>query len=197
MSDEMTQIANVLDNIGCDVLVQLRGLSDEDLNRPLTLPETNTLFALATHLVGAGEFWVLVVAGGRNIPRDRSAEFQASGSLADLTARYERWIAGLHEVLNALLPDQMEQRIDLSRYRSTSSGSEEVSVREALLHAVEHSALHLGQIQITRQMLGYSLARSGISFRPANGGSESSSRGVRRSPDAENYGAHPEHKAFS
>ena len=156
MSDEMAQIASVLDNIGRDVLAQLRGLSDEDLNRPLTLPETNTLFALATHLVGAGEFWVLVVAGGRNIPRDRSAEFQASGSLADLTARYERWIAGLHEVLDALLPDQMEQRIDLSRYRSTSSGSEKVSVREALLHAVEHSALHLGQIQITRQILGYS-----------------------------------------
>ena len=156
MSDEMAQIASVLDNIGRDVLAQLRGLSDKDLNRPLTLPETNTLFALATHLVGAGEFWVLVVAGGRNIPRDRSAEFQASGSLADLTARYERWIAGLHEVLDALLPDQMEQRIDLSRYRSTSSGSEKVSVREALLHAVEHSALHLGQIQITRQILGYS-----------------------------------------
>jgi uncharacterized damage-inducible protein DinB len=157
MSDEATQIAGVLDAIGRDVLAQLKGLSHEDLNRPLTLPETNTLFALATHLVGAGEFWVLVVAGGRSIPRDRSAEFRASGSVADLTARYERWIAGVHEVLNALIPDQMEQRVDVSRLRSSpSASSEEVSVREALLHAVEHSALHLGQIQITRQMLGYS-----------------------------------------
>jgi uncharacterized damage-inducible protein DinB len=155
MSDEATQIASVLDTIERDVLAQLRGISDEDLNRPLSLPETNTLFALATHLVGAGEFWVLVLAGGRSIPRDRSAEFQASGSLADLTARYERWIAGVHEVLNTLAPDQMEQRVDLSRYRSSPSSSEEVSVREALLHAVDHSALHLGQIQLTRQMLGY------------------------------------------
>jgi uncharacterized damage-inducible protein DinB len=156
MSDEATQIANVLDHVGRDVLAQIKDISHEDLNRPLTLPETNTLFALATHLVGAGEFWVLVVAGGRSIPRDRSAEFRASGSLADLTARYERWIAGVHEVLDALAPDRMEQRVDLSRYRSSPSGSEEVSVREALLHAVEHSALHSGQIQITRQMLGYS-----------------------------------------
>ena len=156
MSDEATQIANVLDHVGRDVLAQIKDISREDLNRPLTLPETNTLFALATHLVGAGEFWVLVVAGGRSIPRDRSAEFRATGSLADLTARYERWIAGVHEVLDALAPDQMERRVDLSRYRSSPSGSEEVSVREALLHAVEHSALHSGQIQITRQMLGYS-----------------------------------------
>jgi uncharacterized damage-inducible protein DinB len=156
MSDEGAQLDRVLEKIGRDVLAQLQGLSHEDLNRQLTLPETNSLFALATHLVGAAEFWVLVVAGGRSIPRDRPAEFRASGSIADLTARYERWIAGVHEVLDALAPEQMEQRIDLARYRSSPSGSEEVSVREAVLHAVEHSALHLGQIQLTRQLLGYS-----------------------------------------
>lgn len=155
MSDEAAQIASVLEKTGCDVLAQLKGISYEDLNRPLTLPETNTLFALATHLVGAGEFWALVVAGGRSIPRDRAAEFHASGSLSELSTRYERWIAGVHEVLAALEPDRMEQRVDVNRYRSTPTTSEEVSVREALLHAVEHSALHLGHIQITRQLLGY------------------------------------------
>jgi uncharacterized damage-inducible protein DinB len=155
MSQEAVQIASVLDKIGRGVLVELQDISDEDLNRPITLPETNTLFALATHLVGAGEFWVLVLAGGRSIPRDRSAEFRASGSLSNLTSRYERWIADVHEVLDTLAPDRMEQRIDVSQYRSAPSASEEFSVREALLHAVEHSALHLGQIQITRQVLGY------------------------------------------
>lgn len=155
MSNEAAQIATVLEKTGRDVLAQLKGISYENLNRPLTLPETNTLFALATHLVGAGEFWVLVIAGGRSMPRDRAAEFRASGSLADLTARYERWIAGVHEALAALKPDQMEQRVDVNRYRSNPTTSEEVSVREALLHAVEHSALHLGHIQITRQLLGY------------------------------------------
>lgn len=68
MSDETARIADVLDTIAHDVLAQLQGISPEDLNRPLTLPETNALFALATHLVGAGEFWALVVAGRRTIP---------------------------------------------------------------------------------------------------------------------------------
>lgn len=157
MSDETTKIANVIDTIGHGVLTQLNGLSDADLNRPLTLPETNTLFALATHLVGAGEFWVLVVAGGQDIPRDRAAEFRASGALADLIARYERWIANVHAVLDTFEPARMEERVDVNRYRSSPTTSRsEVSVREALLHAVEHSALHLGQIQLTRQLLGYS-----------------------------------------
>jgi len=156
MSDETTQIAGVLDYIGHQVLAQLQGLSDEELNRPLTLPETNTLFALATHLVGAGEFWVLAVAGGQTIPRDRLAEFRATGSFSDLAARYERWLAGVHEVLGALVPERMEQRIDVNLYRSVPLASaQEVSVREALLHAVEHSALHLGHIQLTRQLLGH------------------------------------------
>ena len=156
MSDETTQIARVLDYLGHQVLAQLQDLSDEELNCPLTLPETNTLFALATHLVGAGEFWVLAVAGGRTIPRDRLAEFRATGSYRDLSARYERWLAGVHEVLDALVPERMEERVDVNRSRSVPLASaQEVSVREALLHAIEHSALHLGHIQLTRQLLGH------------------------------------------
>lgn len=45
MADETTQIARVLDQIGHAALAQLKDLSDEALNRPLTLRETNTLFA--------------------------------------------------------------------------------------------------------------------------------------------------------
>jgi hypothetical protein len=52
-------------------------LPDEVLNRAVPICEANTLFALATHLVGAGEFWVLVLAGGREGDRDRDAEFHA------------------------------------------------------------------------------------------------------------------------
>ena len=133
MSDETTQIASVLDYLGHQALAHLQDLSDKELNCPLTLPETNTLFALATHLVGAGEFWALAVAGGRTIPRDRLAEFRATGSFSDLTARYERWLAGVQEVLGALVPERMEERVDVNLYRSIPLAStQEVSVREAL-----------------------------------------------------------------
>lgn len=42
----------------------------------------------------------------------------------------------------------------LASYRSTST-RERLDLCDALLHAVEHSALHLGHIQLTRQFLGY------------------------------------------
>lgn len=155
MSGTAAQIAGVLDGIARDVLTQLGDISQEDLNRSLALPESSSLFALATHLVGAGEFWVLVLVGQRDIPRDRPTEFRSTGQLKDLRDRYERWIQGVHEVLDTL-PD--ERLGDLARppagYHSTTT-RETGNIYDALLHALEHCALHQGHIQLTRQLLGY------------------------------------------
>lgn len=153
MANEASHFASVLEYIGGDVLQQLRAVPEALLNQPLTLPETNTLFALATHLVGAGEFWVLVQVGGRTIARDRAAEFHATGTLPELIARYERWIADVHEVLDSL-PDEAMERVVQSAFTAWFKHLANLpTVRDCLLHAVEHSALHQGHIQLTCQLL--------------------------------------------
>lgn len=155
MPGTAAQIADLLERIARDAMAQFAGIAPEDFNRPLTLPESNTLFALATHLVGAGEFWVLVLAGKREIPRDRQAEFSATGQVEELLARYERWIAGVHEVLDTFPDERLDEPAEPpASYRSMST-RERLDIRDALLHAIEHSALHLGHIQLTRQFLGY------------------------------------------
>src|SRR5690349_14560858 len=103
------QFAEILERIARDTLRALEDIPDEVLNQPLPLPETNSLFALATHLVGAGEFWTLVLVGGREIPRDRPAEFHATGTGAALVARYERWIADLHALLDTLPEEELDR----------------------------------------------------------------------------------------
>ncbi len=153
MANEASHFADLLEYIGRDVLEQLRTVPEPLLNQPLALPETNTLFALATHLVGAGEFWVLVQAGGRTIARDRPAEFRAAGTLADLAARYERWMAAVHEVLDSLPDAEMERVIQSASTTWFERLSRPATVRDCLLHAVEHSALHQGHIQLTCQFL--------------------------------------------
>lgn len=153
MPNEAHHIAVVLDAIGRDVIKQLEGIPDELLNKPLDLPETNTLFALATHLVGAGEFWVLALAGGWQIARDRLAEFHATGTGANLLARYERWLENVHTMLDTLPDSAMEQPADPPAHFRPRRGDQSFTVRDCLLHAVEHSALHQGHIQLTRQLL--------------------------------------------
>ncbi len=73
-SSEASHFATVLERIACTALDQFRDISDADLNRHLELPESNTAFVLATHLIGAAEYWVLELAGGHNVQRDRLAE---------------------------------------------------------------------------------------------------------------------------
>ena len=153
MANEGSHFASILNFIGNDVLQQLGSVPEALLNQPLALPETNTLFALATHLVGAGEKWVLVEVGGRTIPRDREAEFRATGTLAELVTRYERWMAGCHEVLDSLPDTEMERVVESAFTSWFASLPNPPTVRDCLLHAVEHSALHQGHIQLTCQFL--------------------------------------------
>jgi len=150
---EAAQFAAVIERIARNTLAALAGLSDELLNRPLDLPETNTLFALATHLAGAGEFWTLALAADQTRQRDKPAEFRATGTLAALTARYADWIAAVHATLDPL-PDSALTRLVHPPAEYLGPLPAELSVRECLLHAVEHAAQHLGHIELTRQLLG-------------------------------------------
>jgi len=143
----------VLAGIVRGALSELDGLPGEVLNRPVPLPEANSLFALATHLLGSTEFWALQMGTGRDVDRNRDAEFHASGSYADLAARAERLVAALHDVLPGLSSDDLDRPGHGERRPSMLPAGQPVTVRDCLLHAIEHSGLHLGQIQITRQLL--------------------------------------------
>ena len=74
---------NFIERIADDVIDQLEGVPDELLNRPTPIPDSNTLYGVATHTVGMGEFWVLALVGGWPIARNRSLEFRASGTGAE------------------------------------------------------------------------------------------------------------------
>jgi uncharacterized damage-inducible protein DinB len=153
MSAEGAHFADVLERIGRGVLHELEDLPGEALNRAVPIPEGNTLFAVATHLVGAGEFWVLTLAGGRDVARDRDAEFRASGTYAELEVRYTRWMTAVRDVLSTL-PSEAWSRIAEPPPQFTGSlGDQPMTVRACVLHAIEHSALHLGHIQLTRSLL--------------------------------------------
>lgn len=155
MAGEGAQFATVLERIARDVMKQLDGVPDDVLNRPVPLPDANTLYAIATHLAGSTEFWAVQMASGRDVGRHRQAEFRATGDGPALIARYERLIAAIHGALDNL-PDKAMESIPPqppAEYRSTGGLGETLTLRDCLLHAVEHGALHQGHIQITRQLL--------------------------------------------
>lgn len=124
-------------------------LSPEALHwRPLAKSDdhaTNSLAVLATHVAGAERFWIAEVVGGYPAIRDRAAEFAVrQGAAGELLDRLDQVGRDTETVLAGL------SAADLDSHRQARDKL--VPVRWAILHVVDHTALHLGHMQLTRQL---------------------------------------------
>ena len=138
-----------------DLLDALDGIPAEDLNtwKPAAARDDrhsmNTFAVLATHALGAAENWTLIITGARAATRDRDAEFRAHTTLAALRTRRDAWLADLHTALETMTEADFAAPIPASVIRGTGSGW---PVLRGMIHAIDHTALHLGHIQIQRQL---------------------------------------------
>lgn len=143
------QIRSLLGRV-CDCLA---GLSEAQLNQRPPIAGANSAYAIAAHTLGNARGWVLGIACGQPIERDRPAEFRASGrDAADLVAGAATLSGETETALATLAPSDLERRLVPSPVLWGEGEPHEISVREALLHVVEHASLHLGQLQITRDL---------------------------------------------
>jgi hypothetical protein len=124
-------------------------LDESRLNIRPDLPGANTVFQLVTHSTAACEYWVSHIVCGRVTARDRDAEFQASGTAADLRAA----ILGLRSLLEELRP-ALETVSELGNEPQTQTPlGQPWTVGAALIHAYEELAQHLGHIEITADIV--------------------------------------------
>jgi uncharacterized damage-inducible protein DinB len=148
----LNELENYLQRIE-DLHKQIIGMIDdmprEGLNFfPIVLPQmqvSNSIAILAMHLAGAEHFWIGEVIGGLPATRDRDAEF---------TVRV-RNSSPLIEILDNVLAETKTifpklSEADLSKTYKVDEKM--VQGRWAILHVIEHTALHLGQMQITYQL---------------------------------------------
>jgi uncharacterized damage-inducible protein DinB len=128
-----------------DLIQSIDGLSPEALD---WVPggEMNSINVLIVHLIGAERYWIGVAV---DVPpeRDRDKEFKAYGlNLDGLKAR-------LSEVDEYTHHELMHLSIkDLSNVHQSPHNQKTVTAGWAILHALEHTAIHAGHVQLTRQM---------------------------------------------
>ena len=134
-----------LSELHSDIGKSLEGLPKEALDWVFG-KDMNSFAVLVTHLTGSERYWIGVAVN--NPPeRDREAEFKTRGlsveNLRGMLASVEDFerksLAGLS--LN-----------DLDAVRRSPRNDKTFSAGWCLAHALEHSALHSGHIQITRQL---------------------------------------------
>lgn len=137
---------NNLQELHADVRLALKGLPLEALNWSPG-KEMNSMAVLVVHLAGAERYWIVDVLTGKPSTRDRNAEFKVQGiSEGELVKRLTEAENTIQLTLESLALD------DLNESRTSQRDGRQFSVGWALCHALKHTALHLGQIQLTRQL---------------------------------------------
>lgn len=122
-------------------------LDDAQANRVPDLPGANSAYQLLEHCLGMARQWVREHVLGEPTGRDRAAEFEASGPVAELVARART--------------EREELRADLARVRPGMPvpgrpGREDFwagSAEGILLHVLEELCQHLGHLELTRDLV--------------------------------------------
>ena len=131
-----------------DHLVEiLDGLGEAELNWRPPAPETNSLFVLATHTIANTEENILATLCGKPLRRERAAEFEAYATTSQPLR--ERW-AHLRQQVEGALADLPPGALNAMR-QHPRRGS--LTAREILIVVARHAAEHLGQAQLTRDLM--------------------------------------------
>jgi uncharacterized damage-inducible protein DinB len=131
-------------------LNSMDGLSVQALDWvPVQKPtaEMNSISILITHLVGAERYWIGDVALGENSGRVREQEFRVHGLSAE--ELIDKITAASDYARTALTKLTFD---DLDRLMLSSRDGKEYTIAWALLHALEHTALHVGHLQLVSQL---------------------------------------------
>ena len=146
MQTFFTDYLNIMQDNHNEIIEAIEGLSSAALDWTPG-PDMNSISVLIFHLTGAERYWIGDVAAQDPKERDRDAEFRVRG--VDIAILKKRLDDNLDYARSMLSNFRLE---DLEARRVSSRDGQTHTVAWALLHALEHTAVHLGQIQLTRQL---------------------------------------------
>jgi len=123
----------------------IHGLSMEALDW-VPAEDANSITVLVTHLSAAERYWAIDAALGLPSSRVRPEEFLVKNlSEEDLISKLDFTLEEITSAFQDLKGD------DLGVVRQSEERGIEFTSGWAILHALEHTALHLGHIQLTAQ----------------------------------------------
>lgn len=148
MDSHVRPYVQMLQKLHDDIFEAVGPLTDREVN--WTHPQlANTIGILLRHTAGSERFWIVQVAGGRPVARNRDAEFgreplAKEQVVADLRAAYDE----VRGVIESFTADDLARPVtfDFRNERRTEAAA------WALLQSLTHTSYHLGQIQLYRKM---------------------------------------------
>ena len=135
-----------LEELHADIEQAIEGLSDDALD---WVPgrNMNSIGILVVHVAGAERYWIGDVVARESSARDREAEFGVQGlGATTLKERLANALAYVRGVLEELSVEQLEE------VRISPRNERQSTVGWSLVHALAHTAIHVGHMQLARQL---------------------------------------------
>jgi len=133
-----------------EMIAILRLLGDDFANRKPALDGANSPYAIVSHCLGVMVHWGGRMVAGRQVERDREAELRAQGDVEDLVSRTRAARLQLERDISladcSASPRGVSDPEDLDLPFGRSQGG-------VLMHIYEELAQHLGQMELTRDIL--------------------------------------------
>lgn len=153
MSAIISGLHDVVESLVKDILATMEGIPEEDLNTWKPAAEQNgggamnTFAAVGVHTASAGKWMLLHQVLGEDVSRNREGEFEATATMAEIRAGFDDLLGVLRDRADDLAAT------DLSLMPPTIRDNHPTWTRAAwLLHLVDHTGIHLGHLQIHRQL---------------------------------------------
>jgi uncharacterized damage-inducible protein DinB len=143
--DFLDIIAQTLDGM----LAIAEELGDDRVNQQPALPGANSPYVILAHCVGLTHFWIGEVLGGRQVNRDREAEFRARGTVADMRQHIQTLKQHLRQDITHVQGDQPLTVTLSGRYERMQNKRQGA----ILLHCYKELAQHHGHMDLTRDLL--------------------------------------------
>ncbi|MCZ6875280.1 MAG: DUF664 domain-containing protein [bacterium] len=137
-------------NQALDGMLQIaEELGDERVNLRPNLPDANSPYAILTHCVGLTRYWIGEILAGRPSHRDREAEFNASGTIADIRQ-------AIHDLQAQLPADIAQVQGEQPIVYPLSARHQHLQDRRqgaVLLQCCRELTQHHGHLDLTRDLL--------------------------------------------
>lgn len=128
----------------------LDDLDDETVNATPGIPGVNSVFALVTHLDGVIADWGGNLVAGEGIPRDRAAEFTATGTVAQARDLLARMRERLERYVHLALTSGLANPAGIS---STRADAASATPEFVVVHVLRELTQHTGHLQVCRDLV--------------------------------------------
>ncbi len=129
----------------------IAAMTDAEVNTSLDVPGANSVYAIAHHCIEMSRWWLGTFGCGLDLPRDRAGEFSSRGTVSEVRPR----LAQARTDTPRWTGEMMRHGIIGRDARGTTAKVDLalVSPEWVVLHVVHELAQHLGQMQITGDLV--------------------------------------------